>query len=153
MCTQGAIRAGPMKDGRTAAPIRPARRLCWLVGGYVRYHRFGFGGSDAEALVWREGIVIGAQEPLATALKLLAAGFSKTARWTYVYSNPQLLTSALALLPDRVKSRYVPGADSFIDQARRERAARSHEQAAKTQAALRKKYQKIEIKPRPKSGQ
>jgi hypothetical protein len=110
-------------------------------------------GANAEVLVWREGMVIGAQEPFATALKLLVAGFSEAARQKYVYSNPQLLTSALALLPDEVKSRYVSGADSFIDQAQREYDAEAHKLAIETQLIMKKKYPKIIIKPRPKSGQ
>jgi hypothetical protein len=110
-------------------------------------------GGDAEALVWREGMVIGAQEPLATALKLLVADFSEAARYTYVYSNPQLLTSALALLPDEVKSRYVPGADSFIAQAWHELEAKSHDRAAKRQRVLRRIASRIKIHLLPKSGQ
>jgi hypothetical protein len=110
-------------------------------------------GGDAEALVWREGMVIGAREPLATALKLLVADFSEAARQTYVYSKPQLLTSALALLPDEVKSRYVPGAGNFIDQAKHELTAEQHQLALKKQQILKNKAPKLKIKPRPKSDQ
>jgi hypothetical protein len=108
--------------------------------------------ANAEVLVWRLGMVIGAEEALATALKLLVADFSGVARRTYVPANPQLLRSALAHLPDEVKSRYVPGAGGFIDQAQEELIGKAHERAVKTQLALRKKYPKVTIKPRPKSG-
>jgi hypothetical protein len=110
-------------------------------------------GGDAEALVWREGVVIGAQEPLATALKLLIADFSEAARQTYVYSKPQLLTSALALLPDEVKSQYVPGADNFIGQAKRELDRKRHQLVLNKQEALKSKTPRLKINPRPKSDQ
>lgn len=80
--------------------------------------------GDAEALVWREGIAIGAYEPLETALRLLMAGFSEQARRAHVYAQPTLLQTALRLLPEHVKSLYVPEAQDYIDQAERERHER-----------------------------
>jgi len=97
-------------------------------------------GGDAEALVWREGMVIGAHEPLATTLKLLIADFSEAARRTYVYAKPQSLESALRLLPDDVRSRYVPGAAGFYQQALRE----SHERTVEKQRRLKAIAPKVE---------
>ena len=106
-------------------------------------------GGDAEVLVWREGMVVGAREPLATTLKLLMADFSEAARQKYVHGQPQLLKSALRLLPDDVKSRYVPGASGFIEQAIRE----LHERVASKQQRLKERAPKLKIKPSPDAGQ
>jgi hypothetical protein len=100
-------------------------------------------GGDAEALVWREGMVIGAHEPLATALKLLMADFSEQARHLYVDAQPTLLQSALRLLPEDVKSLYVPGANDFIQQAEHER----HDWVARKQAWLKARAPKFKIGP------
>jgi hypothetical protein len=100
-------------------------------------------GGDAEALVWREGMVIGAHEPLATALRLLIADFSEAARKTYVYAQPQLLESALRLLPDDVKSRYVPGAAGFYEQALRE----LHQRTVERQQRLKQIAPRIKLLP------
>jgi hypothetical protein len=98
-------------------------------------------GGDAEALVWREGMVIGASEPLATALRLLMAGFSAEARRAHVQAQPLLLWSALRLLPGDVKSLYVPGADDFMQQAESER----RERVARKQAWLKARAPKFRI--------
>lgn len=100
-------------------------------------------GGDAEAIVWREGMVIGAHEPLATTLQLLIGNFSEAARRTFVYAKPQSLAIALRLLPDDVKSRYVPEATSFYDQAIRE----LHECTVKKQRRLNTTAPKTEWTP------
>lgn len=97
-------------------------------------------GGDAEALVWRGGMVIGAREPLATTLRLLFANFSEEARKAYVYASPGLLKSALSLLPDDVKSTHVPGASSFYAQA-------CHELADQRQRKLNQMAPKCEWGP------
>jgi hypothetical protein len=107
------------------------------------------GGGDAEALVWREGMVVGAREPLATTLRLLMADFSATARRKYVYGDSRLLRDALRPLPDEVKSRYVPGASGFIEQADRE----SHEQSVKRRQWMKERAQKRRSGPSPDAGQ
>jgi hypothetical protein len=96
-------------------------------------------GGDAEVVVWREGMVIGAHEPLATALRLLTADFSEAARQKYVSARPQLLQSALSLLPDDVKSRYVPEAGDFVKQAHCE----MHELVVRKQQRLKERAPKF----------
>jgi hypothetical protein len=102
-------------------------------------------GGDTAALVWRAGMVIGTYEPLATTLKLLTADFSEEARRTHVYARPQLLKSALSLLPGDLKSLYVPRANDFIQQATREQ----EEQIARKREWLKAKAAK---KPTLKIG-
>lgn len=102
-------------------------------------------GGDAAALVWREGIVIGARESLAMALKLLVADFSEQARHAYVDAQPTLLQSALRRLPEDVKSLYVPGANDFIQQATREH----DERMAKKRDWMKAKARKFKIGPDP----
>ena len=100
------------------------------------------GGEDAEVLVWREGMVVGAREPLATTLRLLMADFSEAARQKYVYADSRLLQCALRLLSDDVKSRYVPGASGFIEQAFRE----EHERTVRRRQWMKEKAKR---NPRP----
>jgi hypothetical protein len=104
-------------------------------------------GGDAEALVWRDGIVIGAREPLATTLRLLTKNFSKEARENYVYASPASLKSALELLPDAVKSTYVLDAESFYTEA-------CHELAVERQKKLKRMAPTSEWGPdgRPTEG-
>jgi hypothetical protein len=102
-------------------------------------------GGGAEALVWREGMVVGAPEPLATTLRLLIANFSAASRRAYVYSNSPLLESALGLLSDDMRSRYVPGAKGFIEQA-------AHELVFEKQKWLKNKALKHKIGPSPTPG-
>lgn len=102
----------------------------WAISSQL-HDRVGSSASQALAiidenidlLVWREGMIVGAQEQLATALRLLVADFSEAARQRYAYSKPEFLISALALLPDDVRSSYVPEADRFINQATHERTS------------------------------
>lgn len=108
-------------------------------------------GGDAEALVWRDGMVIGAHEPLATTLKLLIANFSETAREKYVYAKPQILACVLKLLPDDVKSRYVPGAESFCEQAEQQAIAEAHNVAFERQQRLKARAPKVKL-IKPKEG-
>jgi hypothetical protein len=105
-------------------------------------------GGDAEVLVWGEGMLVGAHEPLATTLRLLMANFCEAARQKYVYARPQLLKSALSLLPDDVKSRYVPEASDFMEQALRE----MHELVVRKQRRLKELAPNFKIKPSPDAG-
>jgi hypothetical protein len=92
-------------------------------------------GGGIEALVWPNGMVIGAQEPLATMLRLLIANFSEEARRAYEYAD---LKAAVDALPPDVKSRYVPDASKFCAQA-------AHEQSVKIQCELKKKRRSFRI--------
>jgi hypothetical protein len=75
-----------------------------------------------------------------TLLQLLSANFSDTARRRYVYAKPTLLSQSLSLLRDSVRKRYVPNADSFVQQANRQ-------VVAEKQRALKQHAPKFKIKP------
>jgi hypothetical protein len=92
-------------------------------------------GGGIEALVWPDGMTIGAQEPLATMLRLLIADFSEEARRACEYAD---LQAAVDALPPDVKSQYVPDASKFCAQA-------AHEHSEKVQCELKKKRRPFRI--------
>jgi hypothetical protein len=65
-------------------------------------------------------MAIGVADTLALAVELMIHNFSEQARSRLVYARPTALGAVLDLLPAEVKSRFVPGADSFYQQAIRE---------------------------------
>lgn len=95
-----------------------------------------------EVLVWRNGIVIGAPHPLAITLRLFTKNFSQEARKDSVYAKPGLLESVLALLPQSIKSTYVPDADDYVFQA-------NHEMSCEKQNRLRALAQGGRARRRP----
>lgn len=95
-------------------------------------------GGGVTALVWADGMIIGATEPLATALNLLIEDFSQQARRAYVYADRRKLQDALDVLPADVKARHVPDADNYLTQA-------DHELAIKRQQDLKPRAPQIEF--------
>jgi hypothetical protein len=77
-------------------------------------------GNAFQALIWAQGALISAAGPIATALKLLIADFSKEERARLVQAQPSVLEKALNVFQSDVRDHYIPHAGEYLAQAYRE---------------------------------
>jgi len=137
-------------DGATTStPVASVAELLGRSGEGPSTRGIEVQGPGLAVVVWAQGMRIIAVDPVGAALKLLVNNFSEQARQG-AGANPDALQAALDVLPAAVKGEYVPDADSYLYQARTERAQRLHAQTFERQQRINRRS--VTIRRRPMGG-